>query len=203
MKHELYFEHVITIGNLYLEHIFLQFEMEPVFFTCVDEKDNLFICLCSDIRGGQKWIISECSLYTLDRLITGTMDISSSLCIPEHLVLITRDLQGHEKSCMINTCDVDPLDLPKAGTLLKCDIESANAYFMVKKSGDFILNVEYVSPIVNRLLAYSTRLHEMVVHESELVESEKHSVSEQEPHTHTIDYHNLDDVNTELYLSAA
>ena len=31
MKHELYFEHVITIGNLYLEHIFLQFEMEPVF----------------------------------------------------------------------------------------------------------------------------------------------------------------------------
>ena len=61
MKHELYFEHVITIGNLYLEHIFLQFEMEPVFFTCVDEKDNLFICLCSDIRGGQKWVISESS----------------------------------------------------------------------------------------------------------------------------------------------
>lgn len=199
MKHELYFEHVITIGNLYLEHIFLQFEMEPVFFTCVDEKDNLFICLCSDIRGGQKWIISESSLYTLNRLITGNIDISSALCIPEHLVLIARDLQGHEKSCMINTCDVNPLDLPKAGTLLKCDMESAITYFMVKKSNALILNAKCTSPIVNRLLAYSTRLNEMVVHERELVENEKHNVSEHEPHNH----HNLDDANTELYLSAA
>ena len=42
-----------------------------------------------------------------------------------------------------------------------------------------------------------------IVHKSEHIERKKHSVSESEPHNQTIDYHNLDDANTELYLSAA
>nr|WP_305136633.1 hypothetical protein [uncultured Schaedlerella sp.] len=158
MKNELYFERIITIGNLYLEHIFLEFETEPVFFTCVDNHDKLYLCLCSEIRGGQKWVVSECTLGILRLLITETIDMPSALCIPEHVILVTRDLQGHEKSCMINTYDVDPLDLPMTGTFLKCDTESANQYLMDKESAALEIHLEYNSvqyeDSIKRLMSY-------------------------------------------------
>lgn len=206
MKNELYFERIITIGKLYLEHIFLEFETEPVFFTCVDDRDKLYLCLCSDIRGGQKWVISECTLKTLRMLISGTIDMSSALCIPEHLVLVNRDLQGHEKSCMINTCDVDPLDLPLAGTLLKCDVESADHYLMDKEYAVSMIHIECISSdndFENRLTSYITRLNQMFVQKSELVETDTLSISEYELHTRRTDYRDLDVFSSKLYLSAA
>ena len=76
----LYFDNVIQIGKLYLEHIFYEFESEPVLFTCSDEQKNLYFCLCSDIRYGQRWIIMPCSLMQLEALIEEKADIADGVC---------------------------------------------------------------------------------------------------------------------------
>ena len=46
VKNELYFDGVKNIGRMYLEYIFLEFEMNPILFTCVDDKGKLYLCLC-------------------------------------------------------------------------------------------------------------------------------------------------------------
>lgn len=139
MINELYFENVAGIGNLYLEHIFLEFCYEPIFFTCVSDKGNLYLCLCSEIRGGQKWVVSKCNIDTLQALINGEMDMASALCMQEQLILITRDLRSTEQSSIIDTADADPLDLPKAGTLLECDTMSAMDYLTRKRRSAFLV----------------------------------------------------------------
>lgn len=133
MKDELYFENIEEIGNLYLEHVFLEFEKEPILMTCVDDRKQLYLCLCAEIRGEQRWIVSSCSVATLAELVEGKIDIASALCVPEQLVMVTRDLQGMESSIIIKTDEVDRLDLPKDGTLLKCNQTAAKAYLMNKR----------------------------------------------------------------------
>ena len=66
---DIYFDKVIQIGRLYLDYIFYEFESEPILFSCVDDEKKLYLCLCSEIRYGQKWIITECELSTLKALI--------------------------------------------------------------------------------------------------------------------------------------
>lgn len=133
MKDELYFENIGEIGNLYLEHVFFEFEKEPILMICVDDRKQLYLCLCAEIRGGQRWIVSCSDIGILEELVEGRIDIASALCIPEQLVLVTRDLRGIESSVIINTNEVDPFDLPKKGTLLKCNQTAAKNYLMSKR----------------------------------------------------------------------
>lgn len=133
MKNNLYFENIKGIGELFLEHIFYEFEMEPILFTCVDKAKRLFLCLCSEIRGKQKWIISECSVDTLQDIINQNIDIASAFCRTSKMIIVEMDIEGKENNYIINTECVDELDLPESGTFLKCDKEAAENYLWNKK----------------------------------------------------------------------
>lgn len=128
-----YFESVETIGALYLDYIFYEFEKEPILFSCVDKNKKIYLCLCTDFRFGQKWILTRCDLTILKNLITKRMEIASVFSEAEDIVVITSDLQGVEKSKVIKSFDIDPLDLPEEGTFLRCDVESAKQYLYQKQ----------------------------------------------------------------------
>ena len=49
----LYFDNVVQVGQLYLEYVFFEFESEPILFTCHDQLNQTYLCLCSDIRYGK------------------------------------------------------------------------------------------------------------------------------------------------------
>lgn len=134
MKNELYFENVINIGNLYLEYVFLEFYKEPIFFTCIDANERMYICLCSEIRGEQRWIISECSLDVLRKVVTGTIDMASVFRVYEKVFLVKRNLEGKEESFVIASQNIDSLELPKEGTVLRCNQIKAKNYLANKKS---------------------------------------------------------------------
>lgn len=129
----LYFDNVIQIGKLYLEHIFYEFESEPVLFTCSDEQKNLYFCLCSDIRYGQRWIIMPCSLMQLEALIEEKADIASVFLSVPYVIAIDMDLQGDERSSIIDNDKIDRVDLPKEGTYVRCNKEQARNYLWNKK----------------------------------------------------------------------
>lgn len=130
---DVYFENVEKIGNLYLEHVFYEFESEPILFQCTDAKKKLYLCLCTEIRYGQKWIISECSLSVLKSLVREEMDITSAFLICPYVVMVTMDLQGNESSYIVDSDEIDRLDLPKEGTFLRCDKEKATEYLKNKE----------------------------------------------------------------------
>lgn len=128
-----YFGNVVQVGDLYLDYIFYEFENEPILFICSSEDEKIFLCLCIDIRYGQKWIITECSLETLRSLINKKMDITSAFLTSLKAIMINMDLQGRETSYEINMKDVDPLDLPEEDTFIKCDEKSAHTYLSQKE----------------------------------------------------------------------
>ena len=64
----LYFNNVEKVGQLYLEYVFFEFESEPILFICHDQLNQTYLCLCSDIRHGQKWIITKCDTKILRAL---------------------------------------------------------------------------------------------------------------------------------------
>ncbi len=220
MKNELYFENVTEIGNLFLEHIFLEFGIEPILFTCVNDHDKLYLCLCSEIRSEQKWVISECCINTLLMLIMGKIDMSSALRIPKRLIIITRDMLGCEKSHMINTCDIDPLDLPKDGTLLKCDIESAENYILYKKCKEPMTSLNdtyYQYKRLVKYLIYTTLLYKkcstqnssdhktvsIVFQKERTLKHQKYCISKVAPYMEKSICQNFDGRNSSPYLDAA
>lgn len=129
---EIYFDNVNNIGKLYLDYVFYEFETEPILFTCVDEKKQLYLCLCSDIRYGQKWVVAECSITTLTNLINEEIDITSAFLKVPKVIIITMDLEGNESNYVIDINKIDRLDLPKEGTFIRTDKERAKNYLWRK-----------------------------------------------------------------------
>lgn len=152
---DIYFDNVIKIGKLYLEYIFCEFENEPILFLCSDEAKNLYICLCSDIRYVQKWIIVECSMNTLKSLINEEIDIASAFLISKKAIVISMDLQGNESSFEIDINKIDSLDLPKEGIFIRCDKEKAQAYLWkkdVERLSSQLKTAMDISPIINEII---------------------------------------------------
>lgn len=132
-KKEIYFENVIGIGDLYLDYVFLKFDYEPIFFTCQDAQRQLYMCLCSEIRGEQRWVISKCEFNILQLLVEGKMDMVTAICASHSLIQVFRDLKGNEISNVIKATEIDRLELPEDGVVLKCNMMNAVNYITNKK----------------------------------------------------------------------
>lgn len=151
----IYFDNVARIGKLYLEYVFYEFENEPILFLCSDEEKKMYICLCSDIRYGQKWIVVECGMSTLKSLIKEEIDIVSAFLISKEAIVINMDLQGNESSFQIDIDKVDRLDLPKEGTFIRCDKEKAQDYLWKKEVEILSAQLKVVmdmSPIIDEII---------------------------------------------------
>ena len=60
----------------------------------MDDEKKLYLCLCSEIRYGQKWIVTECELSTLKALINEKIDIASAFLLKNKVIIIDMNLQG-------------------------------------------------------------------------------------------------------------
>lgn len=141
----LYFNNVEKVGQLYLEYVFFEFESEPILFICHDQLNQTYLCLCSDIRYGQKWIITRCDTKILRALIIAEIDIVTAFLKQQKAIVIDMDMKGTEKSYEINTKEIDPLDLPKPGTFIRCNKKKAQNYLLQleNKSSENKISVNY------------------------------------------------------------
>lgn len=138
-----YFENIEGIGALYLQYVFYEFEHEPILFVCENIDKELFLCLCSDIRYEQKWIISKTNIMILKMLVDNRIDIATAFLKQEKLFVNIMDLKGDEESVIINRSELDRLDLPKEGTYVKDNDD--NKTFVWKKE------LENIIMIMNKL----------------------------------------------------
>lgn len=152
----LYFENVTNIGNLYLQHIFNTFEYEPILFVCSDDYNNLYFCICSDFRYTQKWIIVKTDVDILNKLVLGEIDILSVFTSKKEMIEAVASANSDICYEQKNINDINFLDLPKAGTLLKCDIEEYNKF--IKKYSQLIYDVCNNNQIENKTFSYSINM---------------------------------------------
>lgn len=109
----LYFENLKKIGNLCIKQIFLEFENKPILFLCNDKDQKKYLCLCSEIRKNQKWIIVRCRKTVLSLLLDKEIDIRTAFLKEKELILVKKDLEGKEENFVVDWGGIDELDLPK------------------------------------------------------------------------------------------
>lgn len=156
---KVYFKNVVEIGNLYLDYVFYEFELEPILFTCVDTKGEIYFCYCSDIRHEQIWFITKSDINTLNTLVNKCKDIASMFLDSEQVIKVIMDLRGKERSQIIRSNQIDSLDLPKLKTYLRCNKEKAEDYLYGKKCMQFknkvdILATEYRQSLISCSVVY-------------------------------------------------
>jgi hypothetical protein len=57
------------LGCIYLRYVFVYFEEEPLIFISINDKNDLFLCLCYDIRNKQDWVMSKTNIKIIKQLI--------------------------------------------------------------------------------------------------------------------------------------
>lgn len=117
---ELFLKNVPDFGSLYYKHIFIQFEGVPISFICLNDRGQIFLVHCSEIRSQQRWIITLISRLDLHRLIQQNCSIYQVLTRNDAVVLAV-DLYQEEGDIIFSTLksnEIDHLDLPDKGLLL-------------------------------------------------------------------------------------
>ena len=69
-----YFSDIPGVGCLDIDYIFFEAEC-PILFTCIDLEENLYLCICCDIRDEQRWIISPTTADKLIKLIKNKISL--------------------------------------------------------------------------------------------------------------------------------
>lgn len=153
-----YFSNIEGIDDLRLECIFYEFEEEPILFLCKSDKDELYFCLCSEIRWGQRWILVKTQLENLKSLAEKCIDIATLFSNSEKVVIIDMDLQGKETCKFIDSKNIDRIDLPEDGIFLRCNKTDISEYLRhsIKECKKDYINVNYSNIYNLKPYNYST-----------------------------------------------
>ena len=154
---EKYFTNVVGIGDLYLDYIFFEFEDEPILFVCVDRCGYLYLCICTEIRYEQDWVITLVDQEQLTELVQQRRDIQSIFAESKKIIFIKMSVDKSESSKQVSYEKLDPLELPDQGVYFPCDVVGAMSYIQERgitfrevvnseeRMGDHGLNVDYES----------------------------------------------------------
>lgn len=153
---DVFFRNIAKIGDLCLDHIFFEFESEPILFTCTDNANKTYLCVCSEMRHFQKWVLSECSLLNLAAMIDERIDITTTFLKANELITIISDIHGHETSQVIKSNQIDPLDLPQSGTFLKYNKDNSRRYLSSKLQSRAFQKLKVTPSLQDRLISYSS-----------------------------------------------
>lgn len=122
-----YFENVVTVGNLYLAYILYEFENEPILFICSDDSKELYLCICAEIRGHMRWIVACCQDKILSDLVSQKIPIASAFLLNDKVIAIEYNNEDDETSKVINSKEINLLDLPEEGLMLRVSEEDKSS----------------------------------------------------------------------------
>lgn len=114
MRNEKYFTDIPNIGDLYMEKVLFE-DICPIFFTLISKEQKRYICVCCELYGEQRWLISPISNCELIRMLKDEISMkkafltqNSEKCIVAHW--------SKEKSKirydLVDTCNLPSGDLP-------------------------------------------------------------------------------------------
>lgn len=143
----IYFD-FIEIGKLKLDKIFFE-SYYPILFTCINEKKELFLCVCVKSNSVmKKWLISKINPQIIIDLLTDKITIRDAFLKDKRdKYTIVNDLSKKDKRIEVNNqLDWDSgnsTDLPSAGEYMDVDEDEffeEIKYYKLLKNDDCIEN---------------------------------------------------------------
>jgi hypothetical protein len=111
---KIYFEKLPFYGDLYIEEVYLEFENIPVLFSCYNENHKKFLCMCSEIRGIQKWTMAQIDKKVLEDMEKGKISVYNAFArtVTGDIFLISYTKEGVTNTDIRRFKDVGEYDLP-------------------------------------------------------------------------------------------
>lgn len=81
---ELYFENVAGLGDLFIEHVFYEYD-EPILFVCTDDRYRRYLCSCCDLS--KQWVLTSTSEEDLIQMIDNKISLENMFVISETHVI--------------------------------------------------------------------------------------------------------------------
>lgn len=133
---EIYFKNVVEIGDLYLEHVFNNFDNENIIFICMDINKNKYLAVCYEIRKSLEWILCKITSADIIRLILKRIDMRTIYDNNNKFIHIIYDGE-EEKSEVVLKDDFNQDYLPNTGILLKPDCDTSSYLRQISKVSRF------------------------------------------------------------------
>lgn len=142
----LFLKQTPQFGTLSYSHIFISYEGIPLSFLCENEKNELFLGHCSEIRQLQRWIITPIKKSTVQKLIDQEITLRHALTCHGKVLLAVDEFTKTEEVAFtpLSVAEIPEDDLPKAENLLKYfAYDSAAAYLQGYKEPQKSMEVKF------------------------------------------------------------
>lgn len=110
-----FFSNVPNIGDLFINNVLLEFELEPVIFVCKDNYNNFFLCICDDfIDEKRSWIAIKIPVKDLLDILNDKITLLSAFKKSQNKTIII-DYYPDQKAYdyhIMNFSDIDETELP-------------------------------------------------------------------------------------------
>ena len=145
------------LGNLQLDKVFFE-TYYPILFTCLNEKKELFLCVCCRANHeGKKWLITKTKPHVVIAMLKNEITIRNAMIMYEdvRVTIIDKGIGEEVTVAWYNEQDWDienSVSLPAAGEFLDAEDEEYEeelAYFYEmhsKNTGGEIAIVENILP---------------------------------------------------------
>lgn len=117
------FFNIEKYGELKIDRVIFE-AAYPVLFTCVNDRQDLFLCVCcQNNRAGTKWLLSKSSSSDIIRMLRDELTIRDALLQNSDCrITITSDNRGvHVEFDNAEVWAADSIYLPKTGEYLDAD----------------------------------------------------------------------------------
>lgn len=149
-----FFNNVPNIGDLYINKVLLEYELEPVIFVCKDSYSNFFLCICDDfIDEKRSWIAIKILVEDLLDVINDKITLLSAFKKSENKTIIIDyypDKNTYDYR-MMNFSDIAETELPYEDQYLD---EKENFYDYIDYLKTFIISydIQYDSVYLDTII---------------------------------------------------
>lgn len=139
----IFFGNIPNIGDLFINKILLEYELEPVIFVCKDSYNNFFLCICDDfIDTNRSWIVVKLTVQDLLDVIKDRITLLFAFKKSDNKTIVIdycSDKNTYDYH-MIDFSDIDENELPYEDQYLN---EKENLYDYIDYLKSFIISYEF------------------------------------------------------------
>lgn len=148
-----FFNNIPNVGDLFLDKVLLEYELEPVIFVCKDNCNNFFLCICDDfIDAKRSWIAVKITVEDLLDVINDKITLLTAFKKSEDKTVII-DYCPDKKTynyCMMSFSDIDENELPYEDQYLD-EKETLDDYIDYLKSYIIPYDIQYDSDYLDTI----------------------------------------------------
>ena len=130
-----YFSDLPYIGDLKIDYVFAEFDC-PIIFTCQNDDNDLFFCICICMDNIQKWLLTKVSFDKMFDYIKNNISNRDMFIKSDNKVYILSWNYGYikEDSQLVSGNSLTDEELPPAETFLNAFNGEFNDYFDILKN---------------------------------------------------------------------